>query len=108
MVCSFLALALRVPMAAEHRGNIHVGGTCVKAPISARDREICRMLKPRLERLRLGFAEAGFVDHCELTGAGMRTYSIHAQIMGRCIMECNTNLSGCYCVCGCVVLVGSW
>jgi glutathione synthase len=46
---------LRVPMAAEHRGNIHVGGTCVKAEVSARDREICRVLKPRLQRDHLYF-----------------------------------------------------
>ena len=46
---------LRVPRADEHRGNIHVGGTCVKAPVTARDREICRMLKPRLKRDGLYF-----------------------------------------------------
>ena len=46
---------LRVPREDEHRGNIHVGGTCVKAPVSARDREICAMLKPRLERDGLYF-----------------------------------------------------
>src|SRR5262249_951456 len=46
---------LRVPREDEHRGNIHVGGTCVQAPISARDREICRVLKPRLERDGLYF-----------------------------------------------------
>jgi glutathione synthase len=46
---------LRVPREDEHRGNIHVGGNCVKAPITARDREICRMLRPRLERDGLYF-----------------------------------------------------
>jgi len=46
---------LRVPRADEHRGNIHVGGTCVKAPITARDREICAMLGPRLQRDGLYF-----------------------------------------------------
>ncbi|HEY6419897.1 MAG TPA: glutathione synthase [Candidatus Binataceae bacterium] len=50
-----LGCTLRVPRADEHRGNIHVGGTCVKAPVSARDREICRMLQPRLERDGLYF-----------------------------------------------------
>jgi glutathione synthase len=50
-----LGCTLRVPMAAEHRGNIHVGGTCVKAEVTARDREICRVLKPRLHRDRLYF-----------------------------------------------------
>src|ERR1700691_960129 len=46
---------LRVPREDENRGNIHVGGNCVKAPITARDREICAMLKPRLERDGLYF-----------------------------------------------------
>jgi glutathione synthase len=46
---------LRVPRDDEHRGNIHVGGECVKAEISARDREICRMLAPRLARDGLYF-----------------------------------------------------
>jgi glutathione synthase len=46
---------LRVPRDDENRGNIHVGGNCVQAPISARDREICRMLRPRLERDGLYF-----------------------------------------------------
>ncbi len=46
---------LRVPREDDHRGNIHVGGTCVKAQITARDREICAMLKPRLARDGLYF-----------------------------------------------------
>jgi glutathione synthase len=46
---------LRVPREDDNRGNIHVGGNCVKAPITARDREICAMLKPRLERDGLYF-----------------------------------------------------
>ncbi|MFZ0659921.1 MAG: glutathione synthase [Candidatus Binataceae bacterium] len=50
-----LGAMLRVPREDEHRGNIHVGGTCVKAPITARDREICVMLKPRLVRDGLCF-----------------------------------------------------
>ncbi len=45
----------RVPREDEHRGNIHVGGFCVKAEITPRDREICRMLKPRLQRDGLYF-----------------------------------------------------
>ena len=45
----------RVPRDDEHRGNIHVGGTCVKAPITDRDREICEVLKPRLENDGLYF-----------------------------------------------------
>jgi glutathione synthase len=50
-----LGCTLRVPRDDEHRGNIHVGGNAVKAPITARDREICGMLKPRLERDGLYF-----------------------------------------------------
>ena len=46
---------LRVPRDDENRGNIHVGGNCVKAPLTERDREICAMLKPRLERDGLYF-----------------------------------------------------
>jgi glutathione synthase len=50
-----LGCTLRVPREDEHRGNIHVGGTCVQAPVTARDREICRVLRPRLERDGLYF-----------------------------------------------------
>jgi glutathione synthase len=50
-----LGCMLRVPREDENRGNIHVGGNCVKAPVTARDREICGMLKPRLERDGLYF-----------------------------------------------------
>jgi glutathione synthase len=39
---------LRVPSEEEHRGNIHVGGTCRQSEVSARDREICSVLAPRL------------------------------------------------------------
>ncbi len=50
-----LGCTLRVPRHDEHRGNIHVGGNCVKAEVTERDREICRMLRPRLERDGLYF-----------------------------------------------------
>ena len=50
-----LGCTLRVPRDDENRGNIHVGGNCVKAAVTARDREICRMLRPRLERDGLYF-----------------------------------------------------
>jgi glutathione synthase len=46
---------LRVPREDDNRGNIHVGGNCVKAEVTARDREICRMMRPRLERDGLYF-----------------------------------------------------
>jgi glutathione synthase len=45
----------RVPREDEHRGNIHVGGFCVKAELTPRDREICRMMRPRFERDGLYF-----------------------------------------------------
>jgi len=50
-----LGCTLRVPRDDEHRGIIHVGGTCVKASVTARDREICRTLQPRLEQDGLYF-----------------------------------------------------
>ena len=50
-----LGCTLRVPREDEHRGNIHVGGNCVKAEVTDRDRDICRMLRPRLERDGLYF-----------------------------------------------------
>jgi len=50
-----LGCTLRVPRDDEHRGNIHVGGRCVKAEVSARDRDICRMMRRRLERDGLYF-----------------------------------------------------
>lgn len=43
-----LGAVLRVPLEYETRGNIHVGGRCVKAEISERDREICAALAPLL------------------------------------------------------------
>src|SRR5690242_11050866 len=50
-----LGCTLRVPRADENRGNIHVGGNCVKAEITARDRAICDMMRPRLKRDGLYF-----------------------------------------------------
>lgn len=50
-----LGCTLRVPRADEHRGNIHVGGTCVKADITPRDREICALVGPRLRWAGLYF-----------------------------------------------------
>jgi glutathione synthase len=50
-----LGCTLRVPRDDEHRGNIHVGGNCIKAEVTERDREICRMMRPRLERDGLYF-----------------------------------------------------
>lgn len=50
-----LGATLRVPREDEHRGNIHVGGTCIKADITPRDREICRIVGPRLRQEGLYF-----------------------------------------------------
>ena len=43
-----LGAVLRVPRADEHRGNIHVGGQCVKTDLTSRDLEICRVLASSL------------------------------------------------------------
>jgi glutathione synthase len=43
-----LGAILRIPREDEHRGNIHVGGRVERAPLEARDREICRRMAPRL------------------------------------------------------------
>ena len=42
------ARCLRVPLESETRGNIHVGGQCVKTEVTERDREICAALSPLL------------------------------------------------------------
>lgn len=46
---------LRVPREDEHRGNIHVGGNTIQAPVTPRDRQICQALRPRLEQDGLYF-----------------------------------------------------
>jgi glutathione synthase len=43
-----LGAVLRVPLETETRGNIHVGGQCVRSEITQRDREICAALAPLL------------------------------------------------------------
>ena len=43
-----LGAVLRVPLESETRGNIHVGGQCVKTAVTERDREICAALAPML------------------------------------------------------------
>jgi glutathione synthase len=43
-----LGAVLRVPLESETRGNIHVGGQCVKADLTPRDLEICAALSPLL------------------------------------------------------------
>jgi len=50
-----LGAVLRVPREDEHRGNIHVGGTCTRTEITARDRLIAETLGPRLREDGLYF-----------------------------------------------------
>jgi glutathione synthase len=50
-----LGATLRVPREDETRANIHVGGTCERAPLTPRDREICATLAPRLRADGLHF-----------------------------------------------------
>lgn len=66
-----LGAILRIPRDDDTRGNIHVGGRVERAPIDARDREICRQLKPRLEADGLYFVGldviGGFVTEINVT-----------------------------------------
>ena len=39
----------RVPQPGDHRGNMHVGATVEACELTARDREICDALTPRLK-----------------------------------------------------------
>ena len=50
-----LGAIARVPREDEHRGNIHVGGRVDRAPVDERDREICRVMAPRLDADGLWF-----------------------------------------------------
>jgi glutathione synthase len=50
-----LGAVLRVPLETETRGNIHVGGECVKTDVTGRDREICAALAPLLREDGLYF-----------------------------------------------------
>ncbi len=50
-----LGAILRVPRDDETRSNIHVGGKVVKSEVTARDREICRVMAPALKKLGLYF-----------------------------------------------------
>ena len=45
----------RVPQDDEHRGNIHIGGKGLKCDITARDKELCRIIAPRLKEDGLYF-----------------------------------------------------
>ena len=50
-----LGAVLRVPLEEETRGNIHVGGQCVRTDVTPRDREICAALSPLLRQDGLYF-----------------------------------------------------
>jgi glutathione synthase len=50
-----LGAVLRIPLEEDNRGNIHVGGQCVRTEITPRDREICRALAPFLQQDGLYF-----------------------------------------------------
>jgi glutathione synthase len=50
-----IGAVLRVPREDENRGNLHVGGRSVKADLSPRDLEICRVLSPSLREAGLYF-----------------------------------------------------
>ena len=59
-----LGAVLRVPREDENRGNIHVGGQCVKTELTPRDREICRTMAPALKKLGLYFVGLDVIgDH---------------------------------------------
>lgn len=58
-----IGCTLRVPRADENRGNIHVGGTCIKADITDRDKEICRTVAPFLQRDGLYFVGLDIIGH---------------------------------------------
>jgi len=66
-----LGAVLRIPSEEEHRGNIHVGGRCVRAEITERDREICAALAPHLRSDGLFFAGldviGGFLTEVNVT-----------------------------------------
>lgn len=59
-----LGAVLRVPRADENRGNIHVGGRVVKTDLMARDREICRVMRPSLRKLGLYFVGLDVIGGC--------------------------------------------
>jgi len=66
-----IGAVLRVPREDETRGNLHVGGTPQKAPLTARDREICDAIGPRLRADGLGFVGidviGGFLTEVNVT-----------------------------------------
>jgi len=66
-----LGAVLRVPLETEARGNIHVGGQCVRTELASRDREICAALAPLLSADGLYFVGldviGGFLTEVNVT-----------------------------------------
>jgi glutathione synthase len=66
-----LGAILRVPREDETRGNIHVGGQVKRSPLDDRDREICRLMAPRLQQDGLFFVGldviGGYVTEVNVT-----------------------------------------
>jgi glutathione synthase len=66
-----LGAVLRVPLASETRGNIHVGGQCVKTDLTTRELEICEALSPLLSADGLFFVGldviGGFLTEVNVT-----------------------------------------
>lgn len=55
---------LRVPRSDENRGNIHVGGHVVRTTLTPREREMCRVIGPRLRQDGLTFVGLDVIgDH---------------------------------------------
>jgi glutathione synthase len=50
-----IGAVLRVPRDDDNRGNLHVGGSAVKAPLSARDQQICDEVGARCKKEGLWF-----------------------------------------------------
>jgi glutathione synthase len=50
-----IGAVLRVPRDDDHRGNLHVGGTAARAPLDARDQEICHEVGRRCREAGLYF-----------------------------------------------------
>ena len=65
-----LGAVLRVPLETETRGNIHVGGQCVRSEVTERDREICAALAPLLRADGLFFVGLDVIG--KLSNRGQR------------------------------------
>jgi glutathione synthase len=59
-----IGATLRVPPPDDHRGNIHIGGTCVQTTITAHDQLIANTLAPRLRADGLYFVGLDIIGDC--------------------------------------------